>query len=147
MAPMVQIEIINGDDVPPLPFVIVDRRGCHVDCKGLGELWDPTVAKVEWGLRGHAAAATTDDAPNSSLSPLSFLLGMMRDADAAPELRVRVAQVAAPFVHGTEQERRRWRDRSAQSRPASVLVEQNDCEQPLGCGHAIGSVRPDDRAS
>jgi hypothetical protein len=46
-----------------------------------------------------AAAATTDDASNSSLSPLGFLLGMMRDADAAPELRVRVAQVAAPFVH------------------------------------------------
>ena len=46
-----------------------------------------------------AAAATTDDASNCSLSPLGFLLGMMRDADAAPELRVRVAQVAAPFVH------------------------------------------------
>ena len=46
-----------------------------------------------------AAAATTGDASNSSLSPLGFLLGMMRDADAAPELRVRVAQVAAPFVH------------------------------------------------
>jgi len=119
-------------------------------------------------LKNAALAAAAAD-PN--LSPLDFLLSLMRDpglppdlrikmaqaaapfvhakagdgrcgqtAVAAPELRVRVAQVAAPFVHGTEQERRRWRDRSAQSRPASVLVEQNDCEQPLGCGHAIGSV-------
>jgi hypothetical protein len=46
-----------------------------------------------------AVAATTDDSSNSTLSPLDFLLGVMHDPDAAPELRVKVAQVAAPFVH------------------------------------------------
>lgn len=46
-----QIHIINGDHEPPLPFVIVDRMGLHVDLTGIGELWDPTVAEIIWGLR------------------------------------------------------------------------------------------------
>ena len=40
--------------MPDLPFVIVDRRGCHVDLTGIGELWDgPTTARVQWGLRNN----------------------------------------------------------------------------------------------
>ena len=55
--------------------------------------------RTETATINSAAAATTDDASNSTLSPLDFLLGVMHDPDAAPELRVKVAQVAAPFVH------------------------------------------------
>jgi hypothetical protein len=33
------------------------------------------------------------------LSPLEFLLGVMRDPQAAPELRLEAAKSAAPFVH------------------------------------------------
>lgn len=45
------VEIINGDHVPPIPFIVVDGTGCHVDLSNVGgQLWDPTVAKIEWGL-------------------------------------------------------------------------------------------------
>ena len=46
------VQIINGDHEPPLPFVIVDRFGMHVDLsKVVGQLWDPTVAEITWGNR------------------------------------------------------------------------------------------------
>ena len=46
------IEIVAGNHVPDLPFVIVNRVGCHVDLTGIAELWDgPTVAAIRWGLR------------------------------------------------------------------------------------------------
>jgi hypothetical protein len=31
--------------------------------------------------------------------PLDFLLGVMRDRDGPPHLRLRAAGIAAPFVH------------------------------------------------
>jgi hypothetical protein len=34
------IEIVAGDHVPDLPFVIVDRQAATVDLTGIGELWD-----------------------------------------------------------------------------------------------------------
>src|SRR5215471_21274495 len=45
----------------------------------------------------NAALAAT--ASNPDISPLDFLLGVMRDPSVSPELRIRVAQAAAPFVH------------------------------------------------
>jgi hypothetical protein len=36
---------------------------------------------------------------NPDLSPLDFLLGVMRDASVSPELRIKAAQAAAPYVH------------------------------------------------
>jgi hypothetical protein len=39
-------------------------------------------------------------AANPEISPLDFLLSIMRDPDVSLELRVRVAQAAAPFLHG-----------------------------------------------
>lgn len=48
---MARVEIINGDHIPNLPFMIVDKHGLHVDLSNVtGELWDPTVAKIEWGI-------------------------------------------------------------------------------------------------
>ena len=45
----------------------------------------------------NAAMAT---AANPDLSPLDFLLGVMRDPNVSLEIRIRVAQAAAPFIHG-----------------------------------------------
>jgi len=42
----------------------------------------------------HAAAAA-----NPQISPLEFLLGIMRDPDAPDELRIKAAQATLPFVH------------------------------------------------
>jgi hypothetical protein len=36
---------------------------------------------------------------NANLSPLDFLLGVMRDVSVSPELRIKAAQAAAPYVH------------------------------------------------
>jgi hypothetical protein len=44
-------------------------------------------------------AAFVAAASNPDITPLDFLLGIMRDHTVPPELRVRVAQAAAPFVH------------------------------------------------
>ena len=43
------------------------------------------------------AAPQRDDGPE--VTPLGFLLGVMRDADTAPHLRIRVAGMVAPYVH------------------------------------------------
>ena len=42
----------------------------------------------------HAAAAA-----NPQISPLEFLLGIMRDPDAPDELRIKAGQATLPFVH------------------------------------------------
>ena len=47
-------------------------------------------------LRNVAIAAA---ASNPDISPLDFLLGVMRDPNVSPELRIKVAQAAAPFAH------------------------------------------------
>jgi hypothetical protein len=44
-------------------------------------------------------AAFVAAASNPDITPLDFLLGIMRDHTVPPELRIRVAQAAAPFVH------------------------------------------------
>ena len=43
------------------------------------------------------AAPQRDDGPE--VTPLGFLLGVMRDADTPPHLRIRVAAMVAPYVH------------------------------------------------
>ncbi len=43
------------------------------------------------------AAPQRDDGPE--VTPLGFLLGVMRDADTPPHLRIRVAGMVAPYVH------------------------------------------------
>ena len=40
----------------------------------------------------------SDDA-HADVTPLDFLLGVMRDADSPPAIRLRVAGIVAPYVH------------------------------------------------
>ena len=44
-------------------------------------------------------AAIDAAAANPDISPLDFLLGIMRDPNASSELRIRAAAQAAPFIH------------------------------------------------
>jgi hypothetical protein len=44
-------------------------------------------------------AAITAAAANPSMTPLDFLLGVMRAPNVPADLRIKVAQAAAPFVH------------------------------------------------
>jgi hypothetical protein len=48
---MPKVTIISGDHIPPIPYMIVDNVGMQVDLSGVkGELWGPTVARVEYGM-------------------------------------------------------------------------------------------------
>ena len=47
----------------------------------------------------HKNAALAAAAANPDISPLDFLLGIMRDPNVSSELRIKVAQAAAPFIH------------------------------------------------
>ena len=49
--------------------------------------------KMEGELNGTAAAGGAD------LSPLDYLLSVMNDADAKPQLRIKAARIAAPYFH------------------------------------------------
>jgi hypothetical protein len=44
-------------------------------------------------------AAITAAAANLNMTPLDFLLGVMRAPNVPADLRIKVAQAAAPFVH------------------------------------------------
>src|SRR5262249_28782301 len=63
-----------------------ERRGG----RGRGTPNKTTVAK---------AAALEAASANPNITPLEFLLGILRDQQAPIDLRVRVAQIAAPLVH------------------------------------------------
>src|SRR5882672_7631744 len=45
-------------------------------------------------------AALSAASADPTISPLQFLLGVMRDPKAPTDLRIRVARAAAPLVHG-----------------------------------------------
>ena len=51
------------------------------------------------GPRVKVVKVNSDDAAADSVTPLDFLLGVMRDADSQPTLRLRVARIVAPYVH------------------------------------------------
>src|SRR5260370_38729663 len=46
------------------------------------------------------AAALKAASADPKITPLQFLLGVMRDPQAPTDLRIRVARAAAPLVHG-----------------------------------------------
>jgi uncharacterized protein (DUF1684 family) len=59
-----------------------------------------------WNLAGPGSstialvsAAFDAATSNAGLSPLDFLLGVMRDSSLSPDLRMKAAQAAAPYVH------------------------------------------------
>jgi hypothetical protein len=50
------------------------------------------------GPRVKVVKVNSDDA-HADVTPLDFLLGVMRDADSPPAIRLRVAGIVAPYVH------------------------------------------------
>jgi hypothetical protein len=50
------------------------------------------------GPRVKVVKVNSDDA-HADVTPLDFLLGVMRDADSPPAIRLRVAAMVAPYVH------------------------------------------------
>jgi hypothetical protein len=45
-----------------------------------------------------ANAAARQDVGGQDVSPLDFLLGLMRDPQTPPHLRIRLAHIVAPYV-------------------------------------------------
>jgi uncharacterized protein YnzC (UPF0291/DUF896 family) len=50
-------------------------------------------------VESKATAASDQGASGKDVSPLDFLLGVMRDREAAPHLRFKVASIVAPYIH------------------------------------------------
>ena len=50
-------------------------------------------------VENKATAASDQSASGQDVSALDFLLGVMRDRDAAPHLRFKVASIIAPYIH------------------------------------------------
>jgi uncharacterized protein YnzC (UPF0291/DUF896 family) len=50
-------------------------------------------------VESKATAASDQGASGQDVSPLDFLLGVMRDRDVAPHLRFKVASIIAPYIH------------------------------------------------
>jgi hypothetical protein len=94
--------------------------GTAVDCGIAKEGVNPSPAKGEAALAGFGETAEASDGPRApkpivpvveappivpasknapDLSPLDFLLSVMKDPQAAPLLRIRAARVTAPYVH------------------------------------------------
>jgi hypothetical protein len=84
---------------------------------------------------------------NADLSPLDFLLGVMRDSSLPPDWRMKAAQTALPYVHskpasspaadpavsakqveGMSEEEKRARDRKADLSLATVFGELSGAE-------------------
>ena len=74
-------------------FVVMSRGSKPGERRGGRQRGTPNKKTV---LRNAALAAA---AANPELLPLEFLLGIMRDPNASPELRIKVAQATLPFVH------------------------------------------------
>jgi hypothetical protein len=51
------------------------------------------------GARVKVVKVNADDACSDSVTPLDFLLGVMRDAESPAALRLRVVGIVAPYVH------------------------------------------------
>jgi hypothetical protein len=63
-------------------------------------------------------AAIDAAALNPDVSPLDFLVGVMRDPNVSLELRIRAAQVAAPYVHA-----KAGMARSSDRAPTAELID------------------------
>src|SRR4029077_8706687 len=68
------------------------------------------------GPRVKVVKVNSDDADSDSVTPLDFLLGVMRDADSLPTLRLRVAGIVAPYVH------RKGEPGQADEAPVAMIV-------------------------
>jgi hypothetical protein len=84
-------------------------------------------------LRGGSAMADVEG--SGEITPLSFLLGVMRNAETPPGLRVRVASIVAPYVHpkrpGAGQERIIVEDATGFAVDPAVAMELRDAKHRL----------------
>jgi hypothetical protein len=104
----------------------------------------PGTPNKKTALVNAAFDATTS---NADLSPLDFLLGVMRDSSLPPDWRMKAAQTALPYVHskpasspaadpavsakqvdGMSEEEKRARDRKADLSLARVFGELSSTE-------------------
>lgn len=51
------------------------------------------------GIPNKATAAKAEAIANSGLTPLDYLLSLLRDTDQEPHIRADAAKAAAPYVH------------------------------------------------
>jgi hypothetical protein len=80
------------------------------------------------GPRVKVVKVNADDACCDNVAPLDFLLGVMRDADSPPALRLRIVRIVAPYVH------RKGEPIEVDEPPVAMVV----VEDPYGFDKDIG---------
>jgi hypothetical protein len=68
-------------------------------------------------------AAFAAAASNASLTPLDFMLGIMKDTAVLPQLRLKAAEAAAPYVHA-KPGRSQPTDPAVSAKPIEVVREE-----------------------
>jgi hypothetical protein len=86
-----------------------------------------TVANKKIGPRVKVMKVAADDNPHS-VTPLDFLLGVMRDANNDPALRLRAAGLVAPYLH-------------PKGEPNEAPSEMRVVDDPYGFGADIGDTQ------
>jgi hypothetical protein len=86
-----------------------------------------TVVNKKIGPRVKVVKVNSDDANANSVTPLDFLLGVMRDANNDPALRVRAAGMVAPYLH-------------PKGEPNEAPSEMTVVDDPYGFGADIGDT-------
>ena len=83
------------------------------------------------GPRVKVVKVHSGDATAHSVTPLDFLLGVMRDANSPPTLRLRAAGMVAPYVH----------PKGEPSQIDEVLNEMTVVDDPYGFDVNIGDIQ------
>jgi hypothetical protein len=105
---------------PDKPIKLKTVKGTYGDSRnGVNEKIGPRVEVVK---------VNADDAYSDNVTPLDFLLGVMRDVDSPAALRLRVIGIVAPYVH------RKGEPIEAGEPPVAMVV----VEDPYGFDTDVG---------
>jgi hypothetical protein len=92
-APLSHVNVNDGSG-PDDRKIEMDKEETEKRVSGPGALEDGGGC-----VENKATAASDQSASGQDVSALDFLLGVMRDRDAAPHLRFKVASIIAPYIH------------------------------------------------
>ena len=92
-APLSNVNVNEGSG-PDDRKIEMDKEETEKRVSGPGALEDRGGC-----VENKATAASDQSASGQDVSALDFLLGVMRDRDAAPHLRFKVASIIAPYIH------------------------------------------------
>jgi hypothetical protein len=99
-----------------LPFAHIKKKAVTSTKVKSGD--SQTVVNERLGPRVKVVKVKSDHADANSITPLDFLLGVMRDVKSPATLRLRVARMVAPYIHPKGEP-----SRQDEARPEMMVVD------------------------